>query len=187
MLNAGGSPGLNTDEVRDGKIPVIISICFEGGGSGGSTVIDVYCKPCSEVIVGGTPVPDVKANGLDGPVTTSGADILTVTVDLDLGSTVALDSGSLSGDDNADWWVVVNTPFGWFHYDLPSDSWIPGLIVTFQGSLFNLTPPYTVLSMSGLPSGIYTFYFGVDLNKNGTLDTGTGILFFDSVVVNITP
>jgi len=38
--------------------------------------------------------------------------------------------------------------------------------------------------MSGLPSGGYTFYFGVDVNRNGNLD---GPLYYDSVEVNITP
>ena len=119
------------------------------------------------------PTPDIKANGSDEPVTP--IDNLSVTV--------ALAPKSRSGE-NADWWVVADTPFGWFHYDVPSGSWVPDLAVTFQGSLFDL-PPFEVLSMSGLPTGNYTFYFGVDMVMNGSLDMSD--IFYDSVVVNITP
>jgi len=125
------------------------------------------------------PVPDVKAKGPDEPVTTSGADNLTVTV--------SLDPGNKSGE-NADWWVVVNTPFpspkDWYHYDLTS-GWVPGLDFTHQGPLADLTPPFEVLNMSGLPIGAYTFYFGVDMVMNGPLDMGQ--IYYDGVVVNIIP
>jgi hypothetical protein len=39
--------------------------------------------------------------------------------------------------------------------------------------------------MSGLPTGNYTFYFGVDMVMNGSLDMND--IFYDSVIVNITP
>ena len=39
--------------------------------------------------------------------------------------------------------------------------------------------------MSDLPVGTYTFYFAIDINMNGTIDSGE--LYFDSVVVTITP
>ena len=45
----------------------------------------------------GPPVPDIKANGSDEPITPT--DNLSVTV--------ALDPGSRSGE-NADWWVAAN-------------------------------------------------------------------------------
>jgi hypothetical protein len=44
--------------------------------------------------------------------------------------------------------------------------------------------PYEVLNMSGLPVGSYTFYFGVDMNMNGSVDIGQ--LYYDSVEVNVT-
>jgi len=128
-------------------------------------------------VVLGDPVPDIKANGSDVPVTLSQGDNLSVTV--------TLDPGILDGE-NADWWVVVNTPFdppsGWYYYDL-NMGWTLGLLVTHQGSLFDL-PSFTVLSMSGLPLGTYTFYFGVDMVMNGSLDMGS--IYYDSVIVNIT-
>jgi len=120
------------------------------------------------------PVADVTANGSDGPVDISAADTLSIEVELASGD---------FGGDNADWWVVVNTPFGWYHYDLGSDSWVPGLAVTHQGSLFDLNPR-EVLNRR-LPTGTYTFHFGVDMNMDGAVDRG--VLLSDKVVVNVAP
>lgn len=120
------------------------------------------------------PLPDVKANSLDGPITINTSENLSVTVALNPQDHAC---------ETADWWVVVKAPFGWYHYDVGSGSWMPGLTVTYQGTLFDL-PQFEVLNMTGLPDGTYTFYFGVDTNMNGSLDSGS--LFFDFVVVNIT-
>ncbi len=122
----------------------------------------------------------------DGPVTPT--DNLSVTV--------ALVPVSHSGD-NADWWVAANvsgtsTIDGWYYFDLSAFGFMPvgdsafNLLVTHQGLLSNL-PTFEILDIpvSGLPSGTYTFYFAVDLNMNGLLDVFE--LFFDGVVVNITP
>lgn len=122
------------------------------------------------------PIPDVKANGSDGPLTIKSSDNLFVTIELT--------PGNFSGH-NADWWVLADTsPFGWYYYNVNTGSWFPGQLVTYQGGLFNL-PSYGVLNTTGLPTGTYTFYFGVDGNMNGSIDMG--VLVYDGVVVNITP
>jgi YVTN family beta-propeller protein len=118
------------------------------------------------------PVPDIKAKGSDGPVDLALGETLSVTI--------ALDPGIYPGVQ-ADWWVLANTPFGFYYKNL-SFGWQPGLSVTHQGPLFNLTPPLEVLNTSGLPTGNYTFYFGVDGNMNGILDQP---LFYDSVMVDV--
>ena len=120
------------------------------------------------------PTPNIKANGSDGPITIKSADTLSVTV--------SLDPGGYTGE-NADWWAVAMTPLGWFHYDLPSDSWQPDLVVSYQGSLFDLST-MEVLNKSWLPIGSYTIYFGVDMNMNGILDMDKA--YYDSVEVNVT-
>ncbi len=120
-------------------------------------------------------VPDIKANGSDGPLTITQGNTLLVTVELDAGS----DAG-----ENADWWVVADTPFDWFRYNIGTGSWQPGMSVTYQGPLFDLNL-YEVLNMTGLPLGSYAFYFGVDMNMNGSIDMGQ--IYYDSVVVTITP
>ena len=119
------------------------------------------------------PTPDIKANGSDGPLDISSGNMLSVTVELDPGS---------HGGENADWWVVANTPFDWYYYNVSTDSWIPGFVVTHQGSPFDLAPR-EVLNRSGLPAGTYKFYFGVDLLMNRSLDFEE--LYFDSVDVTI--
>ena len=119
--------------------------------------------------------PDIRANGSDGPVITSS----------NLSVTVALTPGTLSGD-LVDWWLAADTPLGWFYYNLVE--WvfigdISGLLTTHQGPLFDLTPPIEVLniSVSGLPSGTYRFYFAVDTDMNGVLDLDK--IVFDLVEV----
>ena len=122
------------------------------------------------------PIPDIKANGSDGPITIGTSDPLTIAI--------SLSSGSFSGDP-ADWWIVVNTPSGWQYYDLNLGAYTPGLMVTYQGALFDLGST-EILNTSSLDAGTYTFYFGVDLKMNGTLNTGEGQLYYDLVNVTVT-
>jgi hypothetical protein len=117
---------------------------------------------------------DIKANSSDEPIMITYSDILSITISLDPGS---------HGGDNADWWILVNTLFGLYHYEL-SDTWKPGLTYTHQGSLFHL-PDYNVMNVSGLPPSFYIFYFVIDMNMNGSLDMED--IFYDSVEVTITP
>jgi len=119
------------------------------------------------------PVPDIKANGSDGPVTISTSDTLSITTELDPGIYPGVP---------ADWWCVADTPFGWYFYD-DTGRWLRGFEVSYQGPLFTLTPPFEILNISDLPIGGYTFYFAVD-NRNGNLDKP---LYHDSINVNITP
>ena len=46
-------------------------------------------------------------------------------------------------------------------------------------------PSREVLNMSGLPSGEYTFYFGVDMVMNGLINIGQA--YYDQVSVTINP
>jgi hypothetical protein len=115
---------------------------------------------------------DIKANGSDGPLTITQNDPLSVTIGLN----------AAGYTDDADWWVLADTPFGWYRYDVNGDTWVPGQTVTYQGPLFDLSS-YEVLNMSGLPLGSYTFYFGVDTVMNGSIDMGQ--IYYDSVDVNI--
>ena len=118
------------------------------------------------------PVPDIKANGSDGPLTISQGDILTITVSLDPGSY----------DENpADWWVAATSPFGLYWFTLDK-GWVrsDAPIRVYGGPLFSLSP-YTILEISTLPIGDYTFYFAVDDNMDGILN----VTYLDTVLVNI--
>ena len=118
-------------------------------------------------------VPDIKANESDGPINIMSTESLSVTIELS--------PGGYAGD-NADWWLVAATPFGLFHYQPVDGSWAPDLTYSHQGSLFNLGE-FEALNISGLPTGSYTLYFGVDMNMNGLLDMEQA--YYDSVTVNI--
>jgi hypothetical protein len=120
-----------------------------------------------------TPTPDIKANTLDGPITISTLDTLSVTV--------ALQAGNFSSI-NCDWWCAAQTPWDWYSYDYDSDGWIKGLQVTYMGPCANLTST-EVLNMK-MPVGDYIFYFGVDDNLTGTVD---GKLYYDRVDVTVEP
>jgi len=123
---------------------------------------------------GSEPIPDIKANGEDGPVTVSAGDPVSVSV--------SLDPGAWSGR-NADWWVAAHTPFDppldWYTYVYP-DGWRYGIYVCTQTPLYDLTPSFNVLN-TVLPAGNYIFYFAVDGNMDGVTDA----TWLDYVEVNV--
>jgi len=124
---------------------------------------------------GAEPIPDIKANGQDGPVTVNAGDPVSVSV--------SLDPGAWSGR-NADWWVAARTPFEtpWYTYtyDAYPQGWRSGIQVCVQLPLFELIEPFSVLNMV-LPVGDYTFYFAVDGNMDGNPDA----TWMDSVEVTV--
>jgi hypothetical protein len=121
------------------------------------------------------PVPDIKANGSDGPVTLPSSQALSITIALDPGT---------QGGEAADWWIAASSPFGWYHYAVTEGalSWLPDLCLTHQGPLFAI-PGFQVLNIPQSLPGTYVFYFGIDMDENGSLDTGH--LHYDSVQVNV--
>ncbi len=131
-------------------------------------VLQIY-KPT--LLSGSVAIPDIKANDSDVPVTIAQSGSLAITVELH--------SGTHSGE-NADWWVLANSPFGLYRYNIDTDTWQTGIAVTYQGPLFDLSL-YEVLNMTGLPVGTYAFYFGVDLVMDGAIDYDQ--LYYDRVVV----
>ena len=123
------------------------------------------------------PIPDIKVNGLDGP--------LALPSQAALVATVTLDAGGRAGEE-ADWWLAAETPSGWWYFSaLPGTCgcWVQGLPgVTYQGPLENLSV-LPILNVAGLPPGTYTFYFGVDLIRNGIFDLAAHVL--DTVTVTV--
>jgi len=123
--------------------------------SGSATVVDAALVPEG----GSDPVPDLKVNGSDGPITINASDTLTVTA--------ALDPGGLAGTA-MDWWIFVDTPPGYFSYKPGGGGrWVKVSAPqrTYGGDLFTLAPRQ-ILKMSGLPTGAYTFTFAVDALDN---------------------
>ena len=124
------------------------------------------------------PVPDIKINGVD--------EITTLATGATFSATIQLDAAEQAGEP-ADWWIIAETPMGWYYYEYP-DMWhgagsMAGLLPAYQGPLFNLTEPLEVLRATGLPTGQYTFYFGVDTLVNGALDGDS--LFYDGTAFTV--
>ena len=121
-----------------------------------------------------SPEPDIKGNGSNGP--------LSVLLSTPLSLTVRLNPGIYDAQ-NADWWVVESTPTKAFnYYNLSTGSMDPGLLPTHRGPLFTLGTT-TLLNSYDLSVGTHTFYFGVDINMNGSLDMDS--MYYDWVTVNV--
>ncbi|MFZ3045677.1 MAG: DUF1566 domain-containing protein [Desulfatirhabdiaceae bacterium] len=116
------------------------------------------------------PIPDVKVNGQDGPLTVSSETTVSITASL-----------MPEGDNgkSADWWLVI-AAFGNL-YSLTANGWEAGILPLIQFPLFPVpqVPVYSGL----LPVGDYAFCFGVDTSPNNLLDVP---LYFDWVEIHVT-
>lgn len=117
-----------------------------------------------------TPLPDIKAHGLDTPIN--------LIPPQDLLLTLSLDAGGLT--DPGDWWLVVVWPGG--IVSLAPDGWKPGLVPAYTGPLFNVPPiNLNIPGVMVLPMTPYWIFLGVDLTGNGVLDVEN--LYWDVVMV----
>lgn len=118
------------------------------------------------------PTPTVLANGTNGTVILGRSDALRIVV--------ALSAGDQAGQE-ADWWVVVSTPGGWYYYDyLNGLGWQQGVGVTFRGQLADL-PNTEILNIAGLPEGSYVVYFGVDTMPDSQISFSS--LYYSQVTI----
>lgn len=115
------------------------------------------------------PVPDIKANGSDGPVIVTTNDTVEITV--------SLNAGGMSGE-SCDWWIGAFSPFGNYWVN-PSRKWVPSNspISVGQYPLFDLSE--TPLLDIPLPDGLYMFFFVLDDTPDGTF----GVTWYDYVNV----
>lgn len=118
--------------------------------------------------------------GIEPPV----ADIEATYVPGTLTLNVSLDPGDYSGHP-ADLFLVARTTLGGttvdFSYDFATDTWSPGISPALPVGIPLASSTDTVITPVTLPSGTYTFYFGIDLTPNGAVDLGTA--YYDSDVV----
>ncbi len=116
--------------------------------------------PAMEVIEGGgvsIPLPDIKVNGVDGP--------LSVPLGTPVSITLGLDPGSFEGV-SCDWWISVYAPSGMYWYVPPV--WKKSMINplrTYAGPLVSFTD-YPLYQGSSLPAGQFNFTFAVDELNN---------------------
>ena len=119
------------------------------------------------------PIPDIKVNGQDGPVTVSAGDSLTITVRLNAGSRLG---------QKADWWVYTYATSilnNFYSYVYPT-GWVGGVSPCIQTALFDVLPSFEVFK-GGLAAGSYVLYFGVDNNSDGLPD----LTWLDTVKVHV--
>lgn len=118
---------------------------------------------------------DLTVNGNSSDFTTTSPSLTPV---------INFASGALKGK-KADWWVLYKfTQSGsdtWKYYNL-SAGWANGINVSYQGPLSNLTS-YQVPAVPSTQKGTYTIYFGVDLERNGSIDYDK--LAYKKVVVSV--
>jgi lysophospholipase L1-like esterase len=141
--------------------------------TGYDKMAQVWFAALEDVLIS-LPNPDIRANGSDDPINLNSGETLSITIELDPGDYPGV---------QADWWCAADTPFGWYYFNYGTKTWLPGFQVSYQGPLEEVSPPLEVLNMSDLPAGSYTFYFGVDGDRNGNLGEP---LYYDSVDVSIT-
>ncbi len=120
------------------------------------------------------PLPNIKANGSDGPIKIKTTD----TVTLSLG----LEGESYEGVDS-DWWIIQYSPGdNWYYFNAFTWEWdyldnIVDLVLTYQGPLMSF-PITEMMSVSDLMQGSYMFYFAVDMEMDGILSNE---LYYDYV------
>lgn len=118
--------------------------------------------------------PHISANGNSGSVTVQAGTMLSITR--------SLDAGNLAGAE-ADWWVLIGRkPSGWASFKDSNNVWVKGITVSHQGQLLTLGNE-EIFRDNRLPAGEYVFYFGIDLNKNGSVDLKQ--FYYESVTVKI--
>ncbi len=118
------------------------------------------------------PFPDIKANGLDGPVV--------VTKGEEIAVSLALEDGGLRGE-NIHCWILAETPMGVYGYTL-NGRWGTDLSPVYGGAAFDLSP--LKLFEISPSAGQYRFYFAVQTGMPGGMDSK---LFIDSVYVTVEP
>jgi hypothetical protein len=114
-------------------------------------------------------VPDVRANGLDGPIEVIAPGTVSITVSLGPADLLP---------QTAEWWLAAETEQGLFFYIHPS-GWQTGFQRAFVG------PAGPVASFEvyrgGLPPGRYIIYFALD----PIVDNIPQITWLDLVVVDV--
>ena len=102
---------------------------------------------------------DIKANGQDGPIIVTASTPVSIDISLDPGAQAGL---------NAEWWIVVQWPFGmfWQYYSyVYPGGWLPGINRCIEMPLINLGS-LNVLTTTLFP-GDFEFFFLIDDNVDG--------------------
>jgi DNA-binding beta-propeller fold protein YncE len=118
-------------------------------------------------------VPEIQVNGSFGQVSVNNNESNFISI--------SLINYGMEGI-NADWWLAADTPFGFYFYSYLQKSWLQNTIPVYQGPLFSIAD-VDLLSVSNLPQGKCTVYFGVDTMQDGKLTFEE--LSYDYIEINI--
>jgi hypothetical protein len=142
-----------------------------------SITSDDPVNPTSTLTLTGTvleqPVLKIMVNGSSEPADISYGDNLAVTIELD---------PKHFKDKKADWWVLYEYRNRFYYYSDSNGKWRRGSSYYKQDTLTAMEPT-TVKNDSRSPKGAYKYYFGFDINMNGSRDTN--LYFEDSITVNV--
>ncbi len=120
------------------------------------------------------PAPRLTVNDQDGSVN------LSLGEDADLGLGLRAGSWEQSG---ADYWLAKVGPDGKIYCYDPASGWVEMIAPLASAPLFNVAYFYPALHLSDLSRGTHTYYFIVDMVKNGAFDSS--VIFLDQVTVNV--
>lgn len=96
------------------------------------------------------PVPDIKANGQDGPLTVNSNHLVTMTISLEPG---------INAGKPADWWIIARRNQAQI-YSFASGWWKRGFHRFYGGALQTVADRQFFASR--IPAGSYEFFFAVD-------------------------
>jgi len=102
----------------------------------------------------------IKANGSNNDISINSGANLSISVQINLGEYPKA---------YVNWWIVARVNSSWYYLN-SSMQWMPternllNCHPVYQGYLFNL-PETQVWNTTGLPVGVYTFWFAVDQTK----------------------
>jgi hypothetical protein len=115
------------------------------------------------------PVPDIKANGIDGTLHVSSTTPVNVTASLNAGGFT---------NTQADLWIAAYYN-GVLYFQNSAGLWTTQAVPIAQGAIFSFSP--VSVFYSTLPPGTtITFYFAIDLTMNGIFDNP---YYYDYVTV----
>lgn len=118
------------------------------------------------------PVPDVKGNGFDGPLTVSTTETVAVTV--------SMDPGDMAGDP-VDWWVFVDVNSSityWWRYP---GSWMISATPVRAAAAPLMSVSSQQIYQGTFPAGSYVFTFAVDDQDNNFEGTYSDVLIITSL------
>jgi probable HAF family extracellular repeat protein len=122
-----------------------------------------------------SPVPDIKVNGSDGPLTLSADDHFRLSLHLN----------NNERNDVADWWLIALSPYGILFWT-PTTGWTYDWLPGYQGPLYYLREfSSPILPVRHLARGRYRIIFGVDLVMNGVITRPQA--YWDFIDITVVP